>query len=88
MDGERERGRERDRARDRKREIDKRSKVGIHARSNRHADQLTQRSNAHALNIRSKVNTCKIQPSLFFVAQTRNKSIPVCMPGCIQASPS
>ena len=55
MEGEGERGRERDRARDRKREIDKRSKVGIHARSNRHANQLTQRSNVHALNIRSKV---------------------------------
>ena len=55
MEGERERGRERDRARDRKREIDKISKIGIHARSNRHANQLTQRSNVHALNIRSNV---------------------------------
>ena len=51
MEGEGERGRERDRARDRKIEIYKRSKVGVHAKSNRHANQLTHRSNVHAVNI-------------------------------------
>ena len=35
--------------------LNKRSKVGIHAKSNRHANQLTQRSNVHALNKGSKV---------------------------------